>query len=63
MRTLITVTMSAHDWARVLTAVGSANAFFAKNKRPKDADEMELVGRQIARSCRHQARAKREKSE
>lgn len=51
-----TVTMPVEDWADVITAVASAQHYYARSGQPKKADQMELVGRQIARSCRHQAR-------
>lgn len=58
-----TVTMPLRDWEKILFAVGAAHAVLAKTRRARDADEMELVGRQIARACRHQAReARKEKS-
>lgn len=54
-----TVAMPMRDWALVLAAVGSLHSHLAKRGKGREADEVELVGRQIARACRHQARARK----
>lgn len=54
-----TVTMPIRDWGMVITAVAAVQAYLAKNGKAKEADELELVGRQIARSCRLQRRARK----
>ena len=60
MRVMTTVTMPNTDWMRVIAAVGTVHAYHVRKGEAKEADEMELVGRQIARSCRHQARTRKE---
>lgn len=55
-----TVQMPPRDWVRVLNAVGALQLMLKRGGKAREADEMGLIGRQIARCCRHQARAARE---
>ena len=47
MRVMTTVTMPNTDWMRVIAAVGTVHAYHVRKGDAKEADEMELVGRQI----------------